>query len=39
MRELSAQLTEGEILDSQIDIFAYTAKIAVYIQITNSHYF
>ena len=30
--------TEGEILDSQINIFAYTAKIAVNIQIANSHY-
>ena len=29
MRELSAQLTEGEILNSQIYIFAHTAKIAV----------
>ena len=38
MRELSAKLTEGETLDSQINRFAYTAKIAVYIEIANSHY-
>ena len=38
MRELSAKLTEGETLDSQINIFAYTAKIAVNIEIANSHY-
>ena len=38
MRELSAKLTEGETLDSQINRFAYTIKIAVYIQIANSHY-
>ena len=38
MRELSANLTEGETLDSQINRFAYTAKIAVNIQIANSHY-
>ena len=38
MRELSAQLTEGEIFDSQIYVFAYTAKIAVNIQITDSDY-
>ena len=38
MRELSAKLTEGETLDSQINRFAYTAKIAVNIQIANSHY-
>ena len=38
MRELSAKLTEGETLGSQINIFAYTAKIAVNIQIANSHY-
>jgi len=38
MRELSAQLTEGEILNSQIYVFAYTTKVAVYIQITNSDY-
>ena len=38
MRELSAKLTEGETLHSQINIFAYTAKIAVNIEITNSHY-
>ena len=38
MRELSAKLTEGETLGSQINIFVYTAKIAVNIQIANSHY-
>ena len=38
MRELSAKLTEGETLDSQINRFAYTAKIAVNIEIANSHY-
>ncbi len=38
MRELSAKLTEGEILDGQVDALANTTKIAVYIQITNSHY-
>ena len=38
MRELSAKLTEGETLDSQINILAYTTKIAVNIQIANSHY-
>ena len=38
MRELSAKLTEGETLHSQINIFAYTTKIAVNIQIANSHY-
>ena len=38
MRELSAKLTEGEPLHSQIKIFAYTTKIAVNIQIANSHY-
>ena len=38
MRELSAKLTEGETLDSQINIFAYTAKIAVNIEIANSHH-
>lgn len=37
-RELSAKLTEGETLHSQINIFAYTTKIAVNIQIANSHY-
>ena len=36
MRELSAQLTEGEIFNSQIYVFAYTAKIAINIQITDS---
>ena len=34
----AAKLTEGETLDSQINRFAYTAKIAVNIQIANSHY-
>ena len=38
MRELSAQLTEGEILDRHIDMLAHTAKFPVNIQITNSHY-
>ena len=38
MRELSAKLTEGETLHSQINIFAYTTKISVNIQIANSHY-
>ena len=38
MRELSAKLTEGEILNSQIYVFAYSAKIAVKIQITDSDY-
>ena len=38
MRELSAKLTEGETLDSQINRFAYTAKIAINIEIANSHY-
>ena len=38
MRELSAKLTEGEILNSQIYIFAHTAKIAINIQITYSDY-
>ena len=38
MRELSAKLTEGEILHRQIYVFAYTAKIAVNIQITDSDY-
>ena len=38
MRELSAKLTEGETLHSQINKFAYTTKIAVNIQIANSHY-
>ena len=36
MRELSAKLTEGEILNSQIYVFTYTAEIAVNIQITDS---
>ena len=38
MRELSAQLTEGEIIHSQIYVFAYTAKIAVNIQVANPDY-
>ena len=38
MRELSVKLTEGETLHSQINIFAYTTKIAGNIQIANSHY-
>ena len=38
MRELSAKLTEGEIINSQIYAFAYTTKIAVNIQITDSDY-
>ena len=38
MRELSAKLTEGEIFNSQIYVFAYTAKIAVNIQITDSNH-
>ena len=29
MRELSAKLTEGETIDRPINIFAYTAEIAV----------
>ena len=36
MRELSAQLTEGEIPNSPIYAFAYTAKIAVNIQIVDA---
>ena len=36
MRELSAKLTEGEILNRQIYVFTYTTKIAVNIQITDS---
>ncbi len=31
MRELSAKLTAGELLDGQIDVFADTTKTAVYI--------
>ena len=38
MRELSAKLTEGEMLNSPIYIFTYTAEIAVNIQITDSDY-
>ncbi len=38
MRELSAKLTEGEILDSQINVFTNSTEISVYIQIANSHY-
>ena len=38
MRELSAQLTEGEIFDGQIDVLAHAAKVPVYIQIANPHY-
>ena len=38
MRELSAKLTEGEIFNNQIYIFAYTAKITVNIQIADSDY-
>ena len=38
MRELSAQLTEGEIFNSQIYIFAHTSKIAVNIQIADSNH-
>ena len=38
MRELSAKLTEGEILHLQIYEFTYTAKITVNIQIADSDY-
>ena len=38
MRELSAKLTEGETFDRLINIFTYTTKIAVNIQIADSHY-
>ena len=36
MRELSAKLTEGEIFNSQIYVFACTSKITVNVQITDS---
>jgi len=38
MRELSAQLTEGEIIYSHIDIFTYSVKIIIDIRIANSQY-
>ena len=34
--ELSAELTEGEIFNGQIDLFAYTAEVPVNVQITES---
>ena len=38
VEKLSAKLTEGEILNSEINLFAYTAKVTINIQIADSQY-
>ena len=38
MRELSAKLTEGEILYRVINMLTYTTEVLVNIQVANSYY-
>ena len=37
-QRLSAKLTEGEIFNDQIDVLAYSGKVAVDVRIADSHY-